>query len=297
MAEGIRFDLIPYNNSGASPLRTRVRGSFVFDILFTTNNKPGFVVQYIRKKLTYRGNPASPWLATHHDYWEIFHITKDGESWNADRFAQTAIDDAESEGCFIQIGYAYFFPYSGSVKMEDNNIEITPELQKIFGDWVEGHKIAYANGLPSSSKQPAMKGLRPLESAIIHKLTGNWGPHVEEKHASLPADGWNTLVDEDVFSGPLIYQAFPWKYRGSRPLLKEASEKKALTQRQWKKAAVALVRPPEFLGPVWCPKCSPGVSRPYFAPPKAVARAARGVHPPPKISNVFGKRVLRKKIK
>ena len=109
--------------------------------------------------------------------------------------------------------------------------------------------IPYANGLPSSEEQPAMKGLKPLESAILHKLTGNWGPHVE-RSISMPSAGWNTIVDEEVFSGPLIYDTFPWDYDKDRPLLKDKTEKRQhLTTKQWKTADIDFVRPDDFLKP------------------------------------------------
>ena len=261
--------MIPYNSRAPTEAMKRrgvsmecPRGSFSFDIVFTTSDKqPGFVVQYIRKTLTYRLNPSSPWRTRDHDYWEIFYINTDGESWNADRFAQTATSDTKSEGCFIQIGYAYFFPYSGPVEMVNHNIKITKVLKKIFGKWMKQNPpnlggIEYANGLPSSKKQPKMKGLDPQETAIIHKLTGNWGPHVEEKNA-MPSTGWNTIIDEDVFSGPLIYSAFPWNYDKQRPLLKNKREtRRYLNKKALSQSPSTFVRPSQFLKPyLTCPSC------------------------------------------
>ena len=250
----ISFGLLPYKVPAEGVFKETVRGGFVFDVLFTTNSRPGFVVQYVRKTLTVRTAPSSAWVTTNHAYWEIFYIAANGESWNADRFAQTAVNSHESEGCFIQIGYAYFFPYPFPVEMVKNNIRITPRLQSVFGDWVALDKIVYANGLPSAEKQPAMKDLAPLESAIIHKLTGNWGPHVEQQ-TRMPSAGWNTIIDEEVFSGPLIYDAFPWDYPGPRPLLKKEAGGDALSRRQWKASRVPFAR--EGFRP-GCPRCGKG---------------------------------------
>ncbi len=280
----ISFGIIPYNTHAPTESMKRrgvsmecPRGSFSFDIVFTTSDKqPGFVVQYIRKTLTYRLNPSSPWRTRDHDYWEIFYINTDGESWNADRFAQTATSDTKSEGCFIQIGYAYFFPYSGPVEMVNHNIKITKVLKKIFGKWMELGQIEYANGLPSSKKQPKMKGLDHQKTAIIHKLTGNWGPHVEEKNA-MPSTGWNTIIDEDVFSGPLIYSAFPWDYDKQRPLLKNKRE----TRRHLNKEAPRTFdRPPEFLKPyLTCSICQENHERELW----------RFYHPKTKPPSIFKK--------
>jgi len=256
--------MIPYNTYAPTEAMKRrgvsmecPRGNFSFDILFTTSDyQPGFVVQYIRKTLTYRLNPSSPWITKDHDYWEIFYINTGGESWNADRFAQTAVSDTESEGCLIQIGYAYFFPYSDPVEIVNHNIKITKVLKKIFGKWMKLGQIEYANGLPSSEKQPAMKDLNHLKTAIIHKLTGNWGPHVEEKN-SMASTGWDTIIDEEVFSGPFIYAAFPWDYDKQRPLLKNEGEKQHhLNRRDWQRSDITFVRPSQFLQPyLTCPTC------------------------------------------
>ena len=265
--DNVEFGMIPYNASAPTEemklrgvSKESIKGSFEFDVVFTTNKIPGFVVQYIRKTITYRNHPGSSWNTRDYNYWEIFYIGAGGESSNADRFAQEELSLA-SEGCLIQIGYAYFFPYAAPVKMAaGGSMVITKTLEKIFGGKM-APSIPYANGLPSSDRQPEMKGVVPLESAIIHKLTADWGPHVE-KAIPMPSAGWNTIVDEEVFSGPVIFAAFPWDYAGKRPLLKTEEEKGILSRRDWKSATVTPSRGQHWRAQDWlppplrCPLCA-----------------------------------------
>ena len=81
----VAFGMIPYNSSAPTEemklrgvSKESIKGSFEFDVVFTTNKIPGFVVQYIRHTVTFREHPGFSWKTKDHDYWEIFHITKDG---------------------------------------------------------------------------------------------------------------------------------------------------------------------------------------------------------------------------
>ena len=207
------FSMIPWKKG-----KIKQRGNFTFDVLFKSNKK-GFVVQYIRKILTYKEKSNSlPLNEYNYTYWEIFYIGDAGNSWNSDRFAQSPLE-IESEGSLIQIGYAYFFPYDQPVTMENKVIKITKKIKDIFGEGVNPDEIEYANGLPSSKEQPEMKGLTPIPLVIIHKLTVNWGKH--EKLSYLTNKGWSSVVDEEVFAGAKNYQTFPWNFSGQRPLLKD----------------------------------------------------------------------------
>ena len=232
----VSFEMIPWN----SP-EWVTKGSFEFDVVFTSNIS-GFVVQYIRKKLTYKKTPSSLWEKTDRGYWEIFYIDK-GMSWNADRFAQTSLGK-ESEGCLIQIGYAYFFPYYLSEeehRIYQTDVKLPGDIKRIFGEEMRRGEIKMANGLPSSLEQPKMEGLRPTPKAIIHKLTVNWGKHAEPLGSQLnysddgeTIEGWDSVVLEEVFAGEKIYQKFPWTSNEKRPLLEGQKEKeKYLSEEEW----------------------------------------------------------------
>ena len=232
------FSMIPWNSSALTLKLNRrgvanesIKGSFEFDVVFTSNIS-GFVVQYIQKKLTYKKKASSVWKKIQRAYWEIFYIDK-GMSWNADRFAQTSLGK-ESEGCLIQIGYAYFFPYYLSEeehRIYQTDVKLPDDIKRIFGEEMRRGEIKMANGLPSSLEQPKMEGLRPTPKAIIHKLTVNWGKHAEPLGSQLnysddgkTIEGWDSVVLEEVFAGEKIYQKFPWSSNEKRPLLKDQKE-------------------------------------------------------------------------
>ena len=265
--------MIPWNSSALTLKLNRrgvanesIKGSFEFDVVFTSNIS-GFVVQYIQKKLTYKKKASSVWKKIQRAYWEIFYIGDDGMSWNADRFAQTSLGN-ESEGCLIQIGYAYFFPYAQPVvqdpdKVDIVQIQITKDIKRIFGKEVQ-YKIKMANGLPCSYQKPKMKGLQPIPNAIIHKLTVNWGEHAEPLGSQLnysddgkTIEGWDSVVVEEVFAGENIYQKFPWTSSEERPLLKDQDERnKYLSEEEWGETLVNLNRPEEYLDlPIPCTYC------------------------------------------
>ena len=204
------FSITPLKNGNM-----RRRGSFSFDVVFESNRK-GFVVQYLRKILTYKKSVNSLVKNYNYSYWEIFYIDGGGKSRNTDRFAQNPLEQY-SEGSLIQIGYAYFFPYDEPVTQKNQVIELTGPIKEIFGSGVEPGVIEYANGLPSSKHQPEMNTLTPVPLVIIHKLTVNWGKH--ENLSKLTNKGWKSIVDEEVFAG--YYQIFPWGFKGQRPLLKD----------------------------------------------------------------------------
>ena len=83
------FNMIGWN--GMASMNQSIKGSFEFDVVFV-NDKPGFVVQFIQKTLTYKKTAASSsWKKRNHAYWEIFYIGEDRMSWNSDRFAQTSL--------------------------------------------------------------------------------------------------------------------------------------------------------------------------------------------------------------
>ena len=262
------FNMIGWN--GMASMNQSIKGSFEFDVVFV-NDKPGFVVQFIQKTLTYKKTAASSsWKKRNHAYWEIFYIGEDRMSWNADRFAQTSLGP-ESEGCLIQIGYASFFPYDKSVSLTNNNVvQITPEIGKIFGTAVQPDKIPSANGLPSSKKKPEMNNLKLIPSAIIHKLTVNWGNHEPLSQQNVSDDGktfegWDSIIEEEVFAGETIYQAFPWTAT-ARPFLKDRDEQnRYLSEEDWEETVVNLNRPQEYgqrptgeggVSSILCPHCT-----------------------------------------
>ena len=188
----ITFKVIPWNSSALNETLGQravasesLEGSFVFDVSFRSNHK-GFVVQHIRKYISYTAE-TSPRLSALNvgeygwkvdyedcddcnkecsrscsqflgenwepanfddckniplptekkvycktfDYWEIFYIGCEGESWNTDRFAQKHLEH-DSEGIVIQIGYAYFFPYSKCVSQQKDVVKLTKPIKKIF---------------------------------------------------------------------------------------------------------------------------------------------------------------------
>ena len=249
--------MIPWNTPEKD-----TKGHFKFDVVFTSN-RPGFVVQYLRKKLTYKETAKSPWNKSNRAYWEIFYIGDDGMSWKGDRFAQTSIGKEESEGCLIQIGYAYFFPYHLSeyeVEIYKTEVNLSPLLKRIFGEEVQRGKIAMANGLPSSLHKPKMADPEsplkkidpdewPLKKAIIRKLTVNWGEHAPlsqlnySNDGTKTSEGWDSVVVEEVFAGEKIFKQFPWDSNKKRPLLKDQNErKKYLSKYKWKDALLTLNR-------------------------------------------------------
>lgn len=260
-----------------------IQGSFIFDISFKSSQK-GFVVQNIRKYKAYNENAArSPgeydWVVDYEtcgvecahflggklknsydckniqppavdckieEYWEIFYIGNEGESWNTDRFAQSFLGD-ESEGIIFQIGYAYFFPYHGTVKQEKDVVKLTKSIKNIFGPFVgDDNNIALANGLPSSKTQPKMTGLKPIKNVIIHKLTAKWGKH-EPKSQLHTTQGWDTIVTEEAFGGAQVYEDFPWGYKDDRPF--------NLNTAQWDK--IDLDREAKYAEPLFqCSLCN-----------------------------------------
>jgi len=156
------------------------------------------------------------------DYWEIFYIGNKGKSWNTDRFGQSFLEN-DSEGTIIQIGYAYFFPYNKPVKQYKEVVELTQPIKKIFGQFVDIHNIKSANGLPASTDQPEMVGLKPIENVIVHKLTAKWGNH-ESKSQFHQNEGWDTVVVEESFGGSQVYKDFPWEYKKDRPFYFDADQ-------------------------------------------------------------------------
>jgi len=184
-------------------------------------------------------------VCTLDDYWEIFYIGNEGESWNTDRFKQTFLKN-ESEGTIIQIGYAYFFPYTKSVKQENEVVKLTASIKKLFGPRVGGHhNIAMANGLPSSKTQPFMGKLEPVKNVIVHKLTVKWGKHEPTSKFQRQTE-WTTEVTEEAFEGSQLYKEFPWEYKEDRPFYFNSAE--------WDKIDLDRrkdFRPPEFM----CPSC------------------------------------------
>ena len=72
------FNMIGWN--GMASMNQSIKGSFEFDVVFV-NDKPGFVVQFIQKTLTYKKTAASSsWKKRNHAYWEIFYIGEDRPS-------------------------------------------------------------------------------------------------------------------------------------------------------------------------------------------------------------------------
>ena len=185
-------------------------------------------------------------VCTLDNYWEIFYIGNEGESWNTDRFRQTFLEN-ESEGTIIQIGYAYFFPYTKSVKQEKDVVKLTASIKKLFGLHVGGHhNVAMANGLPSSKTQPLMENLKPVKNVIVHKLTVKWGKH-EPKSRFQNNTEWTTEVTEEAFEGPQLYKEFPWEYKEDRPFYFNSAGWDTVDLNREEN-----FRPPQFM----CPSCT-----------------------------------------
>ena len=255
----ITFSMIPWNTPEKD-----TKGHFKFDVVFTSN-RPGFVVQYLRKKLTYKETAKSPWNKSNRAYWEIFYIGDDGMSWKGDRFAQTSIGKEESEGCLIQIGYAYFFPYHLSeyeVEIYKTEVNLSPFLNESLAKKSNAVRLRWptvclrlSTNLKWLTRNRLLKRLTrdewPLKKAIIRKLTVNWGEHAPlsqlnySNDGTKTSEGWDSVVVEEVFAGEKIFKQFPWDWDSNkkRPLLKDQNErKKYLSKYKWKDALLTLNR-------------------------------------------------------
>lgn len=152
-------------------------GSYSCDVLFTAP-QPGFVVQKIEKRMDYYSD-FNRHVTKYLEYWEIFYITPAGTSHNSDGFVQKGLGP-NSHGIIVQTGYAKFYPYSvHNVAFHDDVMIPNAELKDIFGPHVkfaaEPAAIPAAAGLPSSNREPIMKGLVAEDTEIIHQVTAVWG--------------------------------------------------------------------------------------------------------------------------
>ena len=184
-------------------------GSYYLDKRFTCNKK-GFVVQKIDKHIIELVNSdLKETDKLNKIYWEIFYIGEDGVpenitnpqseqyySFNTDGFVQADCGD-QSFGHIVQVGTSNFFEYNEKVNFRDGIMEITNDLQEIFGDHVVIDVTTNANGLPSSNKAPNMTGLSMSGPTLTHTVEYYWNDDNHETNLIEKYHSDGVVVDLD----------------------------------------------------------------------------------------------------
>lgn len=231
-------------------LHESYNGSYWADVKFTSN-KPGFLVQKIEKDIKNLNNveifneskkistKSAEYKSetTNKTYWEIFYLNgNNGDgggpltgkilnndalqhySFSPDGFVQKDLG-SNSSGYIIQTGTSKFYPYTGSIEWNKSggvitSMKLNKKIQGIFGKHVTIGTGTNANGLPYSTSEPLMTGLKHEGPILKHVVEYWWNnkpkprssrrktqitqPTLIGKKWSIPETEGETIVKETV---------------------------------------------------------------------------------------------------